>query len=165
MKTMKQKPITVLGRVLKVGDIAEDFKAHKQDFSVFHLNDVERPYVVISSVPSLDTSVCSLQTRTINERLTRNPNVLVITISNDLPFAQKRWCGQEGLDVLTLSDHKYLDFAYKFGVLIDEMRLLARAVFVLNKNHEVLYVEYLDEMSEHPNYDVLIEFVENLTKA
>ena len=126
-ETMKQKPITVLGRVLRLAISQKTLKLTNKT-SVFHLNDVERPYVVISSVPSLDTSVCSLQTRTINERLTRNPNVLVITISNDLPFAQKRWCGQEGLDVLTLSDHKYLDFAYKFGVLIDEMRLLARAV-------------------------------------
>jgi thiol peroxidase len=105
--------------------------------------------------------VCNIQTRTIHERLNALTHAKVITISNDLPFAQKRWCGQEGLsNIMTLSDYKHLDFAYKFGVLIKEHRLLARSVFVLDETRKVIYVEYVDNMSEEPNYDDLFNFLE-----
>lgn len=160
MKTMKGNPITVLGRTLKVGDKPEDFKALNNAGEWKSLSDFKKPFVLISVVPSLDTSVCSLQTRTINERLTSYEKMDVLTISVDLPFAQKRWCGQEGLTITTLSDHFALDFGYKYGVVIEEKRLLARAVFILNEKREVIYVEYLDEMSKHPDYDKIFEFIE-----
>lgn len=164
MKTMKGKPITILGTALKVGDKAPEFKAITQSQEWMQLSDFKKPYVLISSVPSLDTSVCSLQTRTINEKLTSNPLIDVVTISVDLPFAQKRWCGQEGLAMTTLSDYRTVEFGLKYGLLIDDLRLLARAVFLLNKEREVIYVEYLDEMGQHPNYDKLFEFIDKNVK-
>ncbi|WP_025724538.1 thiol peroxidase [Acholeplasma granularum] len=163
MKTMKQKPITVLGKQLNVGDMALDFVAVNNDLkdvSFFHT--FKNDYVLISVVPSLDTSVCDIQTRTINERLASYKNVDFITISNDLPFAQKRWCGANGLTIHTLSDHKDLDFSTKYGLLIKELRLLARAVILLDQKRKVIYVEYLDEMSNHPNYDKLFNFLDLL---
>lgn len=161
MKTMKQKPITVIGEPLKIGDKVLDFitvNNSLEDVSFF--SQFKKPSVLISVVPSLDTSVCDLQTRRINEKLASYPDIDFITISNDLPFAQKRWCGAAGLNITTLSDHKYLDFAEKFSVLISEMRLLARAVFLLDSKRQVVYVEYLDEMSNHPNYDKLFEILD-----
>lgn len=161
MKTMKNDPITVLGEALEVGDKALDFVAvdnHLKEVSFF--SNFKKEYTLISAVPSLDTSVCDLQTRTINERLSKYKDLDFITISNDLPFAQKRWCGSNGLEIHTLSDHKLLDFGMKYGVLIKELRLLARAVFVLDHNRKVIYVEYLDEMSNHPNYDALFDFLD-----
>lgn len=165
MKTMKGKPITVKGNVLKLRDLAPNFTAHTNQFTKMSLSDVKTPYVLISVVPSLDTSVCSFQTRMINEKLAAMKNLTVLTLSNDLPFAQKRWCGAEGLNITTLSDHMDLDFAHKYGVLIEEMRLLARAVFLLDSKRQIIYLEYLDEMSHHPNYDALVNFIENLPKA
>lgn len=162
MKTMKGNPITVSGNVLKVGDQAVDFKVTANDLKDINLSDFKKPYVLLNVVPSLDTSVCDLQTRKINESLASFENVDVLTISNDLPFAQKRWCGASGLNITTLSDYKYLDFAHKYGVLIEEHRLLARSVFVLDENRKVIYVEYLDEMSKHPDYYQLIDFINKL---
>lgn len=163
MKTMKGNPVTVLGNPLKVGDKALDFTAVDNDLNeVSFFSNFKNQHTLISVVPSLDTSVCDMQTRTINERLANYKNLDFITISNDLPFAQKRWCGANGLNIHTLSDHKHLDFAMKYGVLIEELRLLARAVFVLDENKKVIYVEYLDEMSKHPNYDKLFEFLDKL---
>lgn len=161
MKTMKKEPITVLGTPLKVGDKALDFIAvDNQQKEVSFFANFTKEFTLISVVPSLDTSVCDLQTRTINEKLASYDNLDFLTISNDLPFAQRRWCGAAGLKIHTLSDHKLLDFAHKYSVLIEELRLLARAVFVLDSNRKVIYVEYLDEMSEHPNYEALFKFLE-----
>lgn len=163
MKTMKGNPVTVLGNPLKVGDKALDFTAVDNDLNeVSFFSNFKNQHTLISVVPSLDTSVCDMQTRTINERLANYKNLDFITISNDLPFAQKRWCGANDLNIHTLSDHKHLDFAMKYGVLIEELRLLARAVFVLDESKKVIYVEYLDEMSKHPNYDKLFEFLDKL---
>ncbi|MCU0104772.1 thiol peroxidase [Acholeplasma vituli] len=160
MKTFKQKPITVLGQPLKVGDLAPEFNVVDNNLEAKHLSDFKTETIVLNVVPSLDTGVCSLQTRKINEQLASYKDITVLTISNDLPFAQRRWCGAEGLDnIITLSDYQQLDFAWKYGVHIEELRLLARSVFVLNENREVVYVEYLDEMSQHPNYDQLFAFL------
>ncbi len=165
MKTFKNNPITVLGAVKKVGDIAPDFKALSQDLEEKKLSDYKAKYIVLNVVPSLDTSVCSTQTRRVNQDLVSRDDVLVITISNDLPFAQSRWCGNAGLDnVITLSDHRELDFANQYGTNIKELRLQARSVFVLDGNRKIIYLEYLDEMSEHLNYDKLTDFVKALPK-
>ena len=115
-----------------------------------------------SVVPSLDTGVCDFQTRNINEKLTSFHNVDFITVSNDLPFAQKRWCGMAGLEITTLSDYQTNQFGLDYGLLIDGLKLLARAVIVLDKNHKVVYKEYLNEMTNHPNYDALIDFLNTL---
>ncbi|MDY0210112.1 MAG: thiol peroxidase [Acholeplasma sp.] len=163
MKTFKQGPITVLGQVQTLNGIAPNFSALNTNLEKVALNSFKEKYIILNVVPSLDTGVCSLQTRTINEKLASYEDLVVLTISNDLPFAQKRWCGAEGLDnIITLSDHLDLDFAMKYGVLIKELRLLARSVFVLNEKRAIIYVEYLDEMSEHPNYDKLFEFLNQL---
>ena len=165
MKTFKQNPITVLGDVKKVGDVAPNFKALSQGLEEMSLSDYKTKYIVLNVVPSLDTSVCSMQTRRVNQDLVSREDVTVLTISNDLPFAQSRWCGNAGLDnVITLSDHRELDFANKYGTNIKELRLQARSVFVLDEKRKILYLEYLDEMTEHLNYDKLTEFVKALPK-
>lgn len=165
MKTFKNNPITVLGHVKKVGDVAPNFKAIAQDLSEKQLKDYQSKYVVLNVVPSLDTSVCSMQTRRVNQDLVSRDDVTVLTISNDLPFAQSRWCGNAGLEnVITLSDHRDLDFAHQYGTNIKELRLQARSVFVLDENRKIIYLEYLDEMSEHLNYDKLTDFVKALPK-
>lgn len=163
MKTFKNKPITVLGTVLKVGDKAPDFSVVGNDLEKVSLGDFKEKYVVINVVPSLDTTVCDLQTITVNEELAKFENLKVITMSNDLPFAQARWCGNKGLDnVITLSDYQNYDFAMKYGTLIDELKLQARSIFVLDEERKVIYVEYADEMAKHLNYDSLLSFIETL---
>lgn len=165
MKTFVGNPITLLGETKKVGDIAPNFKALNQSLEEKELKDFKERYIVLNVVPSLDTGVCDIQTKTVNKELTERDDVLVITISNDLPFAQSRWCGNAGLEsVMTLSDHRELDFANKYGVNIKELRLLARSVFVLDKNRKIVYLEYLDEMTDHLDYTKLISFIQNLPK-
>ncbi len=162
MKTIHGNPLTVLGTPLKVGDKAPEFKAQNNSLGMKSLSDFKKDYVLLSAVPSLDTSVCDFQTRNINKELASFDNVDFITLSMDLPFAQARWCGAAGLEITTLSDHLEADFAMKYGVLIKELRLLARSVFVLDKNRIVIYVEYLDEMTNHPNYEKLVAFLKTL---
>lgn len=119
---------------------------------------------LISVVPSLDTGVCDAQTRRFNEEAAKlGDNVVVLTISVDLPFAQSRWCGAAGIDkVITLSDYKAHSFGKNYGVLIDELRLLMRSIFVIDANDTIQYVEYLSEMTDHPNYEAAIEAVKKL---
>jgi len=156
MKTFGGNPITVLGEVKKVGDFAHNFKTLNKSLEEKELKDFKEKYIVLNVVPSLDTSVCDLQSRTVNKDLADRDDVLVITISNDLPFAQSRWCGNAGLEnIITLSDHRNLDFANKYGVNIKELRLLARSAFVLDEKRKIVYLEYLDEMTNHLNYDKL----------
>lgn len=165
MKTFKGKPVTLLGETKKVGDLGVDFKVLATSGEAKKLSDFKNKYVVLNVVPSLDTTVCDMQGRTVNKELAMRDDVLVITISNDLPTAQARWCGNSGLtNVITLSDHLDLDFALKYGVLIKELRLLARSVFVLDSSRKVIYAEYVDEMTSHINFDELIEFVKQLPK-
>lgn len=159
-------PVTLQGETKKVGDLAPNFKALNTKLQVVSLSDFKEPYVVLSVVPSLDTSVCSLQTRTVNSELASRDDLVVLTISNDTPFAQRRWCGNEGLEnIVTLSDNVHLDFANQYGTLMTELRLQSRAVFVLDQQRRVIYVEYLEEMSNHPNYEQLVQFVKDLPKA
>jgi thioredoxin-dependent peroxiredoxin len=119
----------------------------------------------LNVVPSLDTTVCDMQARTVNKELSERSDVLVLTISNDLPFAQARWCGNSGLpNIITLSDYLDLDFANKYGTNIKELRLQARSVFVLDADRKIIYAEYVDEMSQHLNFDELLTFVKKLPK-
>ncbi|WP_404404312.1 thiol peroxidase [Jeotgalibacillus malaysiensis] len=156
--TFKNNPVTLLGDEVKVGDQAPEFTVLANDLSPFHLKDSAEKVKIISVVPSLDTGVCDAQTRKFNEEVSKLNNTEVLTISVDLPFAQKRWCGDSGLEhVITLSDHRDLSFGKAYGVAIEEMRLLARAVFVIDTNDKVTYVEYVKEATDHPDYDAAIE--------
>jgi len=152
--------VTVKGTIKKVGDKAPNFKVIANDLSEKTLDDYNADYIVISAVPSIDTGVCDFQTKKFNKELSDLNNVEVLTISNDLPFAQKRWCASEGLDnVITLSDHKDLDFAMQYGTLIEDHRLQVRSVFVLDKDRNIIYVEYVNEVTNHPNYDKVVELL------
>lgn len=155
--TFKGKPVTLLGPEIKVGDQAPDFTVLANDLSPVTLADSKGSVRIISVVPSLDTGVCDQQTRRFNEEAGKLEGVKVLTISVDLPFAQKRWCGAAGIEnVQTLSDHRDLSFGTAYGVAIKELRLLARAVFVIDKNDKVVYAEYVPEVTNHPDYEAPI---------
>lgn len=163
--TMGGNPVTVVGGVLNVGVPAPDFQLVDNDLGIKTLADFGNKVKMISVVPSLDTGVCDQQTRRFNAEIANLPEAVVITVSNDLPFAQKRWCGNAGLeDAITLSAHRDEAFGRDYGVLITELRLLARAVFVLNQDNQVTYVEYLDEMRNHPDYEAALEALRSLIK-
>ena len=159
MPLFKNKPVTFNGVKAEKGTKVKDFKVMNIAFEeVKYSNYNTFPIKVISVVPSLDTSVCSLQTSKVNTELAKDKRVVVLTISNDLPFAQKRWCGNSGIEnIIALSDYLLNDFGSKFGILMNEFKLLARAVYIVNSKDEIVYVEYVDNMSTHPNYDELIK--------
>lgn len=161
--TFKQNPITLIGKEVKVGDTAPNFTVLANDLSPVTLNDSKGKVRLISVVPSLDTGTCDAQTRKFNESAAEiGEDVTILTISNDLPFAQKRWCAAAGIEnVQTLSDHRDLSFGEAYGVAIKELRLLARAVFVVDANDKVTYVEYVSEATEHPDYDQAIAAVKS----
>lgn len=157
------QPLTARGRKLAVGEQAPDFKLLDNDLKVKTLADYKDAVKLISIVPSLDTGVCDLQTRQFNEDIAELPEAVVITVSVDLPFAQKRWCGNADLeDAVTLSDHRDVAFGEAYGVLIEELRLLARAVLVLDRDNKITYVEYLEEMTSHPDYEQALAAVKAL---
>lgn len=156
--TFKQNPVTLVGSEVKKGDQAPNFTVLANDLSEVTLKDYKDNVKLISVVPSLDTGVCDAQTRRFNEEASELNNVKVLTVSMDLPFAQKRWCGANGIEnVDTLSDHRNASFGEAYGVLIQELRLLTRAVFVVNSNNEVVHAEYVPEATDHPNYEAAIE--------
>lgn len=158
MTKFKGNDVTLLGNQVKVGDKAPNFTVLANDLSEVTLDSTKGSVRLISVVPSIDTGVCDAQTRRFNEEAAKLDNVKVLTVSVDLPFAQKRWCGANGIDnVQTLSDHRDLSFGEAYGVAIQELRLLARSIFVVDSNDNVTYVEYLPEVTEHPNYEAAIE--------
>ncbi|WP_214853208.1 MULTISPECIES: thiol peroxidase [unclassified Exiguobacterium] len=156
MATFKGNPITLQGTAVQVGQTAPDFQVLANDLSPV-TRDTYQGVRIISVVPSIDTGVCDAQTRKFNEEAARIEGVTVMTISNDLPFAQRRWCASSGLDqVVTLSDHRDLSFGTQYGVAIEELRLLARSVFVLDSNNEITYVEYLEESTDEVNFEAAL---------
>ena len=160
---MHGNPLTALGKKLATGDQAPDFELTDNDLKTKSMKDYADVAKLISVVPSLDTGVCDKQTRRFNEEIAGLKGAVAITVSADLPFAQKRWCGSAGLDTaITLSDHREVSFGQAYGVLIEELRLLARAVFVLDKENKITYVEYLEEMTEHPNYEAALEALRSI---
>ncbi|HEY8436269.1 MAG TPA: thiol peroxidase [Haloplasmataceae bacterium] len=165
MPSFAGRPVHLVGKPVRVGDVVRNFTVINTDLKPVQFDDYRSyKYRVINVVPSLDTGVCDFQTRKINQELARRKDLVVLTISNDLPFAQLRWCGNSGLEqIITLSDYKDLDFANAFGTLMSEYRLQTRAVFVIDQQNKVLYAEYVDEVTNHPNYDALLEFVNSLT--
>ena len=162
--TMKGNPLTLMGRSLKVGDRAPDFTVLDNNLSPVNLATYKGKVCVLSSVPSLDTPVCDMETRRFNQEASGlGPNVAILTISMDLPFAQKRWCGSAGVDkVVTLSDHRDASFGTSYGVLIKELRLLARAVFVLDRAGVIQYIEIVKELTQEPNYQAVLNAVKKL---
>ena len=166
--TFKGNPLTLMGNEVKVGDKAPDFEVLDGDLSAVKLSDFAGRLCIISSVPSLDTPVCDTETRRFNKEAEKlGDDVVVLTISMDLPFAQKRWCGAAGVhNVILLSDYRDASFGKAFGVLIKELRLLARAVFVLDREGIVRYVEIVKELTEEPDYEAAlkaVKMVENET--
>jgi thiol peroxidase len=162
--TIKGNPLTLIGPEIKVGDKAPDFKVNKDLMTQVSLHDYDGKVKLISVVPSLDTGVCDAQTRRFNvEAAKLGDKVTVLTVSMDLPFAQARWCGAAGVDqVVTLSDYKDASFGEAYGVLIKELRLLMRSIFVVDADNNVQYVEYLSEMTNSPDFDKAIEAVSKL---
>jgi thiol peroxidase len=162
--TFKGNPITLVGPQLEVGDTAPDFKLNKNLLEEVSLQDYAGKVKLISVVPSLDTGVCDAQTRRFNQAAADlGEEVVILTVSVDLPFAQARWCGAAGIEsVVTLSDYKDNSFGTSYGVLIKEFKLDHRAVFVIDKDNKIQYVEYLKDMAEHPDYDKPVAAVKAL---
>lgn len=152
--TFKGKPLTLIGPELKPGDEAPDFKLLASDLSEITLASTSGKMRLLSVVPSLDTPVCDAQGKRFNEEAAKLPtDVEVLIISMDLPFAQARWCGAaKASNVKTLSDHREGAFGKAYGVLIKELRLLARSVFVIGADNKIQYAEYVKEITEHPDY-------------
>ena len=157
--TLHGNPLTLVGADLKVGDPAPNVTLLDNDLNVVKLSSFRGKVCVISAVPSLDTPVCDMETRRFNEEAAKlGDDVAIVTVSMDLPFAQKRWCGAAGVEhVTTLSDHRDAAFGTAFGVLIKELRLLGRSIFVLDRNGTVQYIQNVKELSEEPDYDAVIE--------
>ena len=155
--TLRGNPLTVVGPELKPGDKAPDFKAVDDSLKALDLAGTGSGVRIFSVVPSLDTPVCDAQTRRFNEEAGKLPDVKIYTFSMDLPFAQKRWCGAFGIDhVKMVSDHRDASFGQAYGTLIKDLRILSRAIFVVDKSNTIRYVEYVKEVGEHPNYDAAL---------
>jgi len=163
--TMKGNPLTLSGNPVKVGEPAPDFEVVANDLSEVKLSSFLGKTCLISSVPSLDTSVCDTQTRKFNEQAkTFGDNVEILTISMDLPFAQARWCGAAGIEnVQTLSDYRKAEFGSAFGILIQELRLLARAVFIVDSEGIIRYIQIVDELTNEPDYADALEALKGIT--
>jgi thiol peroxidase len=152
--TLRGNPKTLIGPELKAGDKAPDFNLTDGSLNNVTLKDTGANVRIISVVPSLDTPVCDAQTKRFNEEAAKLSGVDIITVSMDLPFAQKRWCGAFGVDkVKMLSDHKDGSFGSNYGTLIKELRIESRAIFVLDRNNTVRHAEYVKEVADHPNYE------------
>ncbi len=152
--TLKGNPLTLVGPQLKPGDKAPDFEAVDNNLIPVTLEKTGKSVRIFSVVPSLDTPVCDAQTKRFDEELGKMSKVEVYTVSMDLPFAQKRWCGAFGVDrVKMLSDHRSGSFGTAYGTLIKELRIESRAIFVVDKENKIRYVEYVKEVTDHPNYD------------
>ncbi|SFE23683.1 thiol peroxidase [Peptostreptococcus sp. D1] len=161
--TFAGNPVTLVGKEVKAGDKAPDFVCLKGDLSPFTLEDVKGKIKLISVVPSVDTGVCELQTIRFNKEASTLNDVAIITISCDLPFAQARFCGDKGIEnAVVVSDYKDTSFGLSYGFLIDEFRLLNRGIVVIDKDDTVKYVEYVSEVTNHPDYDKALEAVKSL---
>lgn len=162
--TMKGKPVTLVGQAVKIGQKAPDFEVTANDLSPVKFSSFAGKVCIIASVPSLDTSVCDMETRKFNEKAAQlGSDVVVLTISMDLPFAQKRWCGAAGIkNVQTLSDYRDASFGNAYGVLIKDLRLLARAVFIVDKKGVVRYLQIVPEIATEPDYDAALKAVKEL---
>ncbi len=162
--TMGGNPVTLVGNEVRVGQQAPDVELVADDLSAVKLSSFGGKVRIITAVPSLDTPVCDIETRRFNEEAGKLGNSLVVlTVSMDLPFAQKRWCGAAGVkNVRTLSDYRDALFGRSYGVLIKDLRLLARAVFVVDKNGVIRYQELVKEIATEPNYEAALKAAKEL---
>jgi len=162
--TMKGAPLSLAGNGVVIGEAAPDFEVLANDLSLIKLSSFLGKVCVISVVPSLDTHVCAMMTRKFNEEAGKlGDDVAVLTISMDLPFAQARWCGDAGIDnVQTLSDHRDANFGTAYGVLLESLRLLARAVFVVDKEGVLRYSQIVEELTNEPDYESVLKAVNEL---
>lgn len=156
----KGTPVTLLGSEVKVGQAAPDFKVQKSDMSDYTLSSSAGKTRIVTSVPSLDTPVCDMETKRFNEEASKRPNVEIVCVSMDLPFAQKRWCAASNVDrVITASDHREASFGRNYGVLISGGpldRVLARAVFVIGPDNKLRHVEYVNDITQQPDYEAAL---------
>jgi len=162
--TFGGNPLTLVGQEVKIGDKAEDFTLLKTDLSPVKLSDYNGKVKILSIFPSVDTGVCSAQAHRFNKEASNlGDDIQIIAISNDLPFALGRYCAAEGIDkIITLSDHKDLDFGLKYGFAIEELRLLARGIVVIDKDDNIKHVEYVAEVTNEPNYEAALSIAKEL---
>jgi len=157
--TMKGNPLTLTGQEIKVGTQAPDATLVANDLSEVKLSSFKGKKIILSTVPSLDTPVCDLETKRFNQEASKLSDVVVLTVSKDLPFAQKRWCAAAGASaVKTLSDYRG-NFGETYGVLIKGLNLLARCIFVINEEGQITYVQLVKEVASEPNYDEVLKAV------
>lgn len=163
--TVQGNPLTLIGKELKVGEKAPDFQVIDNDLKPISHSSFKGKVLILASVPSLDTPVCDLETRRFNaEAANLGADIHILTISMDLPFAQKRWCGAAGVErVVTLSDHKDASFGTSYGVLIKELRLLARAIFIIDRQGIIRYIQIVKELAEEPDYEKILEFIKKIS--
>ena len=162
--TLRGNPLTVLGPELKTGDKAPNFAVVDDSLKPVDLAATGSGVRIFSVVPSLDTPVCDAQTKRFNEEAGKLPNVSIYTVSMDLPFAQKRWCGAFGVDhVKMLSDHRSGSFGESYGTLIKDLRIMSRAIFVVDKDNTIRHVEYVKEVADHPNYESALGVAKSLS--
>lgn len=156
-------PVTLMGELPKVGSAAPEFTLIADDLSPKTLSDFDGKIKVLAIYPSIDTGVCAAQNRQVNALFNKMKDVVVLSISRDLPFAHKRFCAAEGLDnVVTLSDYRDASFGLSYGYLIDELRLLARGTVIIDKDNVVRFVEVVPEITTEPDYDKALEVVKSL---
>ena len=162
--TLGGNPLTLTGEEVIIGQIAPSFQVVDLNMKPFQFSGTEGKVTVISSVTSLDTPVCDVETRRFNQEASKlGDQVEVLTISMDLPFAQKRWCGAAGIDrVRVLSDYRHASFGNAFGVLIKESKLLARCIFVIDKNNVIKYIQLVPEIEQEPDYQAVVETIQKL---
>ena len=162
--TMKGAPVTLIGKDVQVDQPAPNCTLIANDLSSMTIESLKGKKVILSVVPSLDTPVCDLQTKRFNQEAANlGDNVQIITISKDLPFAQKRWCGaQENNQVQTLSDYKSGAFGRAYGVLIDGLELLTRAIFIIDEKGDIRYKQIVSEITDEPNYEEVVTQIKNL---
>lgn len=165
--TFQGNPLTLVGPELKVGGKSPDFTLLANDLSAVNFRDSAGKVRLISVVPSIDTPVCDLQTRRFNQEASSlGDGVVILTVSMDLPFAQKRWCGAAGVDrVIMLSDHRDASFGMAYGTLIKELRLESRAIFVVDQSGTIKHVDYVKEITTHPNYDAAVLAAKNAVRS
>jgi len=164
--TMKGNPLELEGNPVNVGDAAPEFRAVANDLSVVSpLQKYRGNVLALVAVPSLDTSVCDLESRRFNQEAARlGGQARIVVISTDLPFAQKRWCGAaEATNLETLSDHRDAEFGRQYGVLLKGLRLLARSIFVVDRNGTIAYKQIVPEVTHEPNYDEVLDAIRKLS--
>jgi thiol peroxidase len=161
--TMRGKPLTLLGPELKAGEKAPDFEVVNDGLQPVNLEKTGHGVRIFSVIPSLDTPVCDAQTKRFNEEAAKLDGIEIYTISMDLPFAQKRWCGAFGVDkIKMLSDHRTGSFGENYGTMIKDLRIESRAIFVLDKDGTIKHVEYVKEVADHPNYEAALDAAKSL---